>query len=515
MRPEPGKTTVTAETAPGPRLAEASALPKVIEPGLLPRAILDRYEIVALLGRGGMGQVYRARDRVLGRDVALKILLSQSEAGEGRALREARAQARLDHDHACKVFEVGVSDGVCHIAMQLIDGEPFSVACRRMTLEEKVEVVIRIAGAAHEAHRIGLVHRDIKPHNIMIDRGEPGGGSSGKPYLMDFGIAREVGADGVAATLGIVGTPAYMAPEQARGDAVSLDRRTDVYALGATLFEAIAGRPPFEADGAWALIQKVIGEEAPPLRAIAPEAPADLEAVVARCLDKAPHRRYPSARALAEDLRRFLDGDPVEARRLGRAHRLGRAARRHRGKVALALGLIGAAITVVALGVRERRTAEAQAELGRALGEDIKEIELSLRIAFELPLHDVEPDKDALRGRLAAIEAKAAASGARAEGRRSTRSAAATSRCRRRTPRSSISGAPRPRGSPRPSSTTRSASASAGSTSARSSRRGAPTIRPGRRRRSTPRAGASPSRRSATCGPRSAPGSRARPTSRG
>ncbi len=188
-----------------------------------------------------MGAVYRARDRQLQREVALKVLLRQGDESAQRMLREARAQARLDHENICKVFEAGTGDGVCHIAMQFIDGAPLRAAAEQMTLEEKVRVVRQVALALHEAHRQGLVHRDVKPSNIMVEERE---GAAPKPYLTDFGIAREVGAAGSTLTGAIAGTPAFMAPEQASGQVRSLDRRTDVYSLGATLFDVLAGRPP-------------------------------------------------------------------------------------------------------------------------------------------------------------------------------------------------------------------------------------------------------------------------------
>jgi serine/threonine-protein kinase len=409
-----------AEEAPGTPGVATPPAPRIegsgddaLEIQGLPPSILARYEILAHLGSGGMGAVYQAWDRRLQREVALKVLRRQGADTGSRMLQEARAQARLDHENVCKVFEVGDDGGVFHIAMAFIEGEPLGAAADRMTIEQKVRIAVQVAAALHEAHRQGLVHRDVKPSNVMVEQREDG---ASKPYLVDFGIAREMGDLGQTATGAVVGTPQYMAPEQARGEIHALDRRTDVYGLGATLFDVLAGRPPFTAPSAWGILRMILSEDAPALRRVRPEIPADLEAIVAKCLEKAPHRRYDSAKALAEDLQRFLDGDPVQARRLSPGYVLLRKARKHKAAVTLAGAALLAALVVVGLWVRERRAAAARAELSRELGEDAKEMELFLRGAFELPLHDVEREKDVVRARLAAVEARMAGLGKAGEG---------------------------------------------------------------------------------------------------
>lgn len=408
----PRTATVTARGAGRPDLAMIEVKPDA-SAAALPPSLQERYECTALLGKGGMGVVHRAWDRRLGREVALKFLTGDDPDLGERLLREARSQARVDHPNACKVYEVGVSDGTRYIVMQLVNGASFDAIRGEMTLEEKARVVRQIALALHEAHRLGIVHRDVKPNNIMVERAEDG---ALRPFLMDFGIARDVGAAGQTATGVVAGTPAFMAPEQARGEIRSLDRRTDVYSLGATLYDVLAGRPPFVAPNTWQLLEQIKNEEAPPIRRLAPDIPEDIEAILAACLEKEPRRRYESAKALGEDLQRFLDGDPVSARRLSPGYRLLRKARKHRGLVALSGAALLAAIVVATLWIRGRRLAAEEANLARELGEEAKAMEVFLRIAHGLPLHDVEQEKDVMRSRLQRIEARMLAAGRAGQG---------------------------------------------------------------------------------------------------
>lgn len=374
----------------------------------IPPSLFARFESFVFLGRGGMGAVYRARDFRLGRDVAVKLLFGADPEKGGSVLREARSQARLEHENACKVHEAGVADHVRFIVMQLIHGAPLDAAQSGMTLEEKVGVIRKIASALQEAHRIGILHRDVKPSNILVERGEDG---AWKPYIMDFGLAREMGDSGNTVTGTIMGTPAFMAPEQAAGKVRSLDRRTDVYSLGATLYDVLAGRKPFVADSLIQLLDLVINQEPLPIRKVDRNIPQDLEAIVMKCLEKEPGARYESARALGDDLQRFLDGEPVKARRASLAYVLFKRAKKHRAAVALAGAALVAMLVVAALWVRGRRIAAEQATLSRELGESVKEMELFLRSAHGMPLHDIERERDLIRTRLGEIEAGMATAG--------------------------------------------------------------------------------------------------------
>jgi serine/threonine-protein kinase len=379
----------------------------------IPTALLTRFGNLQFLGAGGMGAVYRAEDLRLGRTVALKFLYGADPETSRLLLREARSQARLEHENACKVFEVGVEGDRSYIVMQYIEGAPLERMRARMTIEQKARAVRQVAEALHEAHRLGLVHRDVKPSNIMVEQGEDG---TYKPYIMDFGLAREVGAQGQTETSSIAGTPAYMAPEQARGEIAALDRRTDVYALGATLYDMLAGRPPFEGGSTLMILQKVLLEEPTPLRKLRPEVPRDLEAIVMKCLEKEPGQRYDSAKALGEDLQRLLDGEPVQARRASLSYVLSKAARRHKARVALGAMLLAAASMLGALWLRDRQEAAERAAISRELGEDVKEMELFMRSAYGLPLHDIERERGILRQRLRGIEERMASLGRAGEG---------------------------------------------------------------------------------------------------
>ncbi|MDI3287470.1 serine/threonine-protein kinase [Polyangium sp. 15x6] len=392
-----------AAALPGMAVLERAPRDEIRE---LPPSIWERFDDLSLLGRGGMGTVYRGWDKQLARDVALKFVHGHDAA---RFLREARAQARINHDNVCKIYDVGFADGQPYITMQLVRGEPLSSASREMTLEEKVKVIRESASALHEAHRLGLVHRDVKPQNILVERTEDG---LFRPFVMDFGLARIVGERGETLTGQVAGTPAYMAPEQARGEIRSLDRRTDVYSLGATLYDMLAGRPPFVEEHPWKVLMRIATEDAPALRSVCPRVPADLETIVMKCLERDPGQRYESARALGEDLQRYLDGEPVLARKASVGYRLVKLARKHRALVSLvALGLVVAAV-LLGFALRARRLAAEEARLAQELGEDVKEMQLFMRYAYSLPLHDVERERAVVRKRLAEIEARISVTGA-------------------------------------------------------------------------------------------------------
>jgi eukaryotic-like serine/threonine-protein kinase len=378
----------------------------------------ERFVLGEPLGHGGMGDVYRAEDRRLKRAVALKFLRGDEPERISRFLREAQAQARVDHENVCKVYEVGELDRRPFIAMQLIEGEPLLVVdsastrpspmLERMSTEQKARVMQKVAAGIHAAHREGLIHRDIKPGNILVERTEDG---DLRPYVLDFGLAREVAAAGVSSFGLAVGTPHFMSPEQARGEA-QLDRRTDVYGLGATLYAVLSGQPPFMGASSLDVLVKVTEAEPLPLR----DVPEDLSTIVFKCLQKDPAQRYDSARALAEDLGRYLDGDPIHARRTSLVYRLRKRASKHKRLLAVASVAALAVLATAAAGLRAQWRGRETARLAALFGEEVKGIENRLRIAQLAPEHDVSKQKAAIRESMTRLAAQVQRLGPVAEG---------------------------------------------------------------------------------------------------
>jgi tetratricopeptide (TPR) repeat protein/tRNA A-37 threonylcarbamoyl transferase component Bud32 len=304
------------------------------------------YEIEAVLGQGGMGVVYKARHLRLGRPVALKMLLAGPLARQverERFLREAQAVASLRHPNIVQVHDVGDVDGRPYFTMELVEGASLAERIRGVPQAPRraAALLATLADAVHAANRSGIVHRDLKPSNILLSE-------DGTPKVTDFGLARRWQDDaGLTLTGHPLGTPSYMAPEQARGDKSALGPATDVYALGAVLYELLTGRPPFRADTPTATLQQVLADEPVSPARLNPGVPRDLETICLKCLNKEPHKRYASARALAEDLRRCERGEPIKARPVGPLERAVRWVRRRPALAgALAAGFVLASALV-------------------------------------------------------------------------------------------------------------------------------------------------------------------------
>jgi eukaryotic-like serine/threonine-protein kinase len=369
-----------------------------------------RFRVEALVGAGGMGRVYKVFDQSLQRYAALKVLRLPGAQSVLRFLHEAKAQARVDHPNVCTVYEAGELEGRYFIAMQLIDGHPLSLFGRGvpaasapalLSLEEMVGVFRQVAEGIHAAHRLGLVHRDVKPSNVLLARSEEEGW---RPYVVDFGIARELSGPQVTATGALIGTPAFMAPEQVRGSGV--DRRTDVYGLGVTMYQVLSGQLPIGTTSSLEALAHVLADEARPLREARPDVPADLEAIVMKCLEKDPGARYDSARALAEDLSRFLDGEPVGARTITWRYRLARKLRKNRTLVAVSTAAAAALLALGVVAVRERWLAGEMARQAQRFGRQAEQMEWLLRVAHELPLHDTTHARRLVRSQLESLEAQ-------------------------------------------------------------------------------------------------------------
>lgn len=348
------------------------------------------YRTGILVGRGGMGEVYRAWDPVLERPVALKYLRVSDPDQVARLQQEARAQARIDHPAVCRVYEVGDEEGRPFIAMQFVDGRQLDEAAADMSLEQKVVVVREVAEAVQAAHAAGLIHRDLKPANILV---ATDGDGRPRPYVLDFGIAREQEVAGLTATGQVIGTPGYLSPEQARGETTTLDRRTDVFSLGVILYELLTGRRPFRGESQVEVLMALLTREPEPPRRLAPWVPRDLETVILRCLEKEPDRRYPSARELADDLGRWLLGEPVLSRRTGPVDRMVRRVRRHPAVAAMAALLVvlataGAAKYTVDLGQQRRLAESARADAESLVGFMLRDLFNGLEPLGRLDLLD-------------------------------------------------------------------------------------------------------------------------------
>ena len=315
--------------------------------GELPR--IAGYEVEGELGRGGVGVVYRARHLRLDRPVALKMLLAGPYAGQEereRFQREAEAVAGLRHANIVQLYDAGDLDGRPYFTMEFVEGGSLAqkIAGVPQPARPSAALLSQVAEAVQFAHQSGIVHRDLTPANILL-------ATDGTPKVTDFGLARRLeGGSGLTLSGVPMGTPSYMAPEQARGEKGAVGPATDVYALGALLYEMLAGRPPFRAETSTGTLQQVLHDDPVPPSRLNPRVPRDLATICLKCLSKEPQRRYASAAALAEDLRRFLRGETITARRAGRLERLARWARRSPAAAALLAVTLLVATTVLGAG---------------------------------------------------------------------------------------------------------------------------------------------------------------------
>ncbi|MBK8725555.1 MAG: serine/threonine protein kinase [Holophagaceae bacterium] len=365
----------------------------------------ERYQFLEFLAAGGSGRIYKAFDPSLQRWVALKFLKEGIRARQDHILREARAQAQVEHPHICRVYEVAEVEGIPYISMQLVGGETFHHALGALDVPDKVAIVRDVAEGIHAAHRLGLLHLDLKPGNILLERRE-----GGRPhaFVADFGAGR---LEGAADEDLAMGTPPYASPEQVAGKGAALDRRSDIYSLGVTLYVAVSGKWPFRGTSQTELLEQISGESPRPLRTVAPDLSRDLEAVLAKAMARSPAHRYASALAFAEDLQRFLDGEPVEARKGTVAYRVRKWARRHRSlALAAGLGLAAVALTGGLLAAQARRL-KATARFVQEFSLEVERIEALVRYMRMQPAHDVRPELAVIQGRLLRLQERIGAGG--------------------------------------------------------------------------------------------------------
>ena len=375
-----------------PPLSEPITTPPAAPPKDMALPQVPGYEVESVLGRGGMGVVYKARHLRLNRVVALKMLLSGASAAPhelARFQREAEAVAGLRHANIVQVYDVTDHEGRPYFTMELVEGGSLAqrLAGMPQPARQAAALAATLAEAVQVAHKGGIVHRDLKPGNVLLT-------ADGTPKIADFGIARRLeGTLGPTQTGAPLGTPSYMSPEQAGGKARAIGPATDVYALGAILYELLTGRPPYRGETAAETALQVLYQEPAPPSQLNAKVPRDLETICLKCLHKEPARRYASAAALADDRRRFGEGRPILARPTGWGERLWRWGRRNPATAAP----VAAALVLVALALGggfwlQRQQAERRAEKARQEGQQSQAVEAVLAQAADLQMQGHWPE---------------------------------------------------------------------------------------------------------------------------
>jgi tetratricopeptide (TPR) repeat protein/tRNA A-37 threonylcarbamoyl transferase component Bud32 len=389
-RPAQSQTEQTAEyilseTDPQATLdPESSALPETLDGPATPQRQrrsttasprVPGYQILAELGRGGMGVVYKARQERLNRVVALKMVIAGAHASAHQLARfhaEAEAVAQLQHPGIVQVFEIGEHDGLPFFSLEFVEGGSLAdlIGGKPRPPHEAAETAELLARTMAVAHQHGIIHRDLKPANVLLT-------TDGQPKITDFGLAKRIEGDSDLTKSGtLMGSPNYMSPEQARGWTHEIGPVSDLYSLGAILYELLTGRAPFVGTSILDTLSQVRNQEPVPPSRLQPKVPRDLETICLKCLQKEPGRRYSSCEALADDLHRFLVGEPIRARPVGPAERLWRWCRRNprvallSGAVAVLVGVV--AVSLIAMGLRLSREKEAIAETRNVAGERLE-----------------------------------------------------------------------------------------------------------------------------------------------
>ena len=385
----------------------------------LPPAWLDapgqregRYVIGPLLGHGGMGEVYEAWDTILARPIALKILRHLEPAAMIRFMHEAQLHARLDCPNICRIYDVDACNGAPRIAMQLVRGPTLEDAAEDLRLDEILTILITVATAMHAAHQLKLIHRDIKPSNILLQWAETGGWI---PFICDFGLAMALDGPSLTQPLAMTGTPAYMAPEQVRGDRNLICPATDVYGIGSTLYFTLTGRPPCVSTVTAEVLRVKRERRFPAPRSLEPGIPADLETILYKCLQPNPEDRYSSTLELAEELQRFQNGQTIQALPRKILPRIWKRLHYAWPPLIATTAVTALAFSLMIWQKNTQRRQARQVELGQYFALEASHLEQGLSHQRMLPIHDLRPAYAQTRARMEALRARQASMGPEAE----------------------------------------------------------------------------------------------------
>jgi len=359
-----------------------------------------RFDTAVAIGEGAMGEVFRAYAPELGVDVAIKVLKRNDPEWVDRLRREAAAMQRIDHPNVCKIIEIGVDDGRHYVAMQFIDGQTLEAVSQSFSLDQRIRLLVEICSAVAAAHAEGLVHRDLKPANVLVEQGEDG---IVKPWVMDFGLVKDSRASTLTVAGQILGTPNYMAPEQARGE-LTVDRRIDVYALGSILYFLLTDRHPFEAESTSEVIARLLSERIASPREVRPNLPAPLVAICLKAMERAASERYGSATELGEDLQAYLDGRAVKARSVNFWYHLRHRWQDHRVIIGTVGLLLFVALAATGTAIYNRLQLATTTVLAGQFGAVVERNAQMLRLAQMAPGTDLAAFRDRISSDYQQIE---------------------------------------------------------------------------------------------------------------
>lgn len=361
---------------------------------------IGKYEILSLLGEGGLSSVYKAFDTILGRYVAIKILKIRDQQLIKRFFREAKVQSLLESDYICKIYEFGEVENMPFIVMQLINGVPLEKEIKHLNLEKKLIIFKKVCEALQVAHERGFIHRDIKPSNILLEFKENG---EIRPYIIDFGLVKEEEKRELSFTGLVFGTPGFMAPEQIRGRPDEIDRRTDIFGLGATMYFTITGEKPFKEKNIEEL-EKRIKNEPVLLRKIKKDVPGDVEAIVLKCLNYEKEKRYQNVKELKEDIDNFLKGEPVKAKTPDIFYKIYKKIKKNKNLFYFLSSILFLLIFFIIFLINVKNVERKQRTLALEFSQQVNNLEEMLWYIYSSKVHNLKPEMDFLKNKIAEIE---------------------------------------------------------------------------------------------------------------